>query len=149
MHMMTLVPILLLAAAIGFALFDVFWPLSIALVAGIALGWWFGKLDDNALLPHLRFWMIAPYAGIGFVWTFFKWTRFVDAAYRENRRAGPPQWRLHSYAFSAYFFWWPIDVVAYILSDLLEDVWQRISAMVAQSFDRYARWRFKGYEQER
>lgn len=130
---------ILIAAAIGLAIFDVFWPFTVVLALGMALGWWFGRLGA---LHVLQAWMILPYVAVGFAWTFFKWTRFVEDAYRTDRKAGPPKWSHHSYDFAAYFFYWPIDVVAYVLSDLLEDVWRWVSAMVARTFDRYAQWRF-------
>jgi hypothetical protein len=139
--MMWLGPLVLIAAAIAFAVFDTFWPITVGVAAGIVLGWWFGRLDDAR--PVLHLWMAVPYVLIGIAWTFFKWTRLVDDAFENRPSHGPPQWRQHSYDFAAYFFYWPLDVAAYVLTDLLRDVWSAVAAMIAQSFDRYARWRFE------
>jgi hypothetical protein len=134
--------------AVAFALADLFWPITVSVAFGVALAWWFGRLVY--LHAWLRPWMFPAYVFVGFAWVFFKWTRIVEASLREDKRiryehcrTGPPKWSQHSYDFAAYFFYWPLDVVAYMLSDFLVSLWRGISAMVSGSFDRYAEWRFK------
>jgi hypothetical protein len=79
------------------------------------------------------------------LWVFFRWTQLVDrelARSHYNHRL-PPKWSAHSYDFAPYFFYWPIDVAAYLLSDFLRQAWEFLARMVAASFDQYAEWRFK------
>jgi hypothetical protein len=131
------------------AAFDVYWPLTVALVASIAATWWFGI----AVIPWL--WnnplYIAGYLIAALIWIFFKWTRLVEKEFRYHKSLGDsqrannhhaPKWSDHSYDYLAYFFFWPFDLVAYILSDVLRDLWNLVSRMVSRSFDRYAEWRF-------
>lgn len=129
---------------VGLAIADVFWPLTIILAASLGAAWWMANLDLIWKYIHLS----PMYFVAGFVWVFFKWTRLVDRELDQAKRfhkKSPtiPKWSSHSYVFSAYFFYWPIDMLAYILSDLLSDAWEWISNMVSRSFDRYAEWRFK------
>jgi hypothetical protein len=132
-------------AAVVLAVFDVFWPFTVALLLVGGLVWWFEHFDT--VIAWLRPEFIAAYVVIGFVWVFFKWTRVVEEAWRSAKAYGskepkPPKWSEHSYDFAAYFFYWPLDLIAYLLSDFIQEAWRHISAMVARSFDRYAEWRF-------
>jgi hypothetical protein len=147
--MMTLLLITGLIVLLVFALFDTFWPLTVGLILGLAAGWWFGH--SGLLLPLLQPQFAVLYFLIGLGWVFFKWTRLVEKKLKEHyiayghntaRVPTPPKWEVHSWNFSAYFFYWPLDMVAYVLSDLLRDAWRVISRTVSRSFDRYAEWRF-------
>lgn len=130
-----------IAIVLILAAFDVFWPFTVALVLGSIAVWWWGHSAD--VIAMLRPEFVALYVLVGFAWVFFKWTRLVEKAWRDDRRSGPPKWAQHSYDFAAYFFYWPIDMVIYVLSDLVRDAWEFISTMVGRSFDRYATWRFR------
>lgn len=137
----------LLCVMIGFAVTESFIGLSvIALLALIVKGAFFGLPSLWWLLNPIY---IAPYLLIGLAWMFFRWTLYVENTLTENARyqhakEGPPEWNSHhSEGFSAYFFWWPIDVVAYLLTDVLGDLWNLVSKLVAKPFNRYAEWRFK------
>lgn len=129
-----------LLAAVLFAVFDVFWPLTVALVIGLAVGWWLGHAD--VLWSLLRWEFAVAYVAIGFAWVFFKWTRLVEARFREQDQR-PPKWADHWDDFAAYFFYWPFDVAAYVMSDLVRELWKFTARMVSRSFDRYAEWRFR------
>jgi hypothetical protein len=146
----------LLAGILGFAVFvvglavlDVFWPFTVGVVAyGIAV-WWLSLWPT--LAPYLQPPAVAAYFAAGCLWVFFKWSRLVERKWREakhNKLASqaPPTWAEHQYGFAAYFFYWPIDVVAYVLSDVLTEAWRLVSSMVSQSFNRYAQWRFNRLE---
>ncbi len=123
------------------AAFDVFWPFTVALVL-VALGaWWREGVTVFWLLWRPE--IIGAYVALGFVWVFFKWTRLVERCLRGGDRK-PPKWADHSYDFAAYFFYWPIDAAAYLLSDFVQEAWRFLARMVGRSFDRYAEWRFAG-----
>lgn len=135
-------------AALLLAAFDVFWPFTVAAVIAAGFVWWFGHV--GLVLAWLRPPYIAAYVVIGFLWMFFRWTRLVEKELRHERdtrpahRYGPPKWSTHADEMIAYFFWWPIDAWAWVLSDLLRDAWE----YVGRSFDRYAEWRFKSVSKE-
>jgi hypothetical protein len=122
------------------AAFEVFWPLTVVLAATVSGLWWVGQGDTLSTL--LQPWYLAAYFPIGFAWVFFKWTRLVEASVR-SRSKEPPEWSRHWEDFIAHFFYWPVSMLAYLLSDVLREAWRLVSRMVAQSFDRYAQWRFR------
>jgi hypothetical protein len=127
------------------AVIDVFWPFSVLAAAVIGLAWW--KLGFAALWAAASPAYMAGYFGIGFIWVFFRWTRLVEKELKDQRQRKaelhPPVWSGHSDDFIAYFFYWPVDAVAYFLSEFLQEVWDFISTFVGKSFNRYAQWRFK------
>jgi hypothetical protein len=86
--------------------------------------------------------LVVAYLAIGFVWIWFRWIRLVE----EYRSDGRKQllWSAQKYNFSGYFFYWPIDVVVFILGDLLEDIWRFVSNAVEESFNNYAAKRLGG-----
>ena len=132
--------------AVILAVCDVFWPFTVTLVCGWIAAWYLGHLQD--IRPLLRPDLIVGYIVLGLAWVFFKWTRLVEDEIKRARNLKtinpqPPRWSHHADAFIAYFFYWPLDLIAYVLDDLLSDAWKWISRMVTQSFDRYAEWRFK------
>jgi hypothetical protein len=132
--MIALAIVLVLMAA-----FDIFWPVTVALVLVGAGVWWREGLVVFWLLWRPE--IIAGYIAIGFAWVFFKWTRLIEQELRQGATR-PPKWSSRSYDFAAYFFYWPLDAVAYLLSDFLQNVWRFIARIVGRSFDRYAEWRF-------
>jgi hypothetical protein len=127
------------------AIFDTFWPFTIMVVAGIATLWWTANLMVLSTIAKPI--LIGGYILIGLAWIFFKWTRLVEKAHasalaykvRFHNEPTPPKWSDHSYDFSAYFFYWPLDVISYVLSDLVLDAWKFVSNMVGRTFDRYRR----------
>ena len=152
--MTTIVIVLILSLfIIGFAIADIFWPFTVMLVAAGIAGWWLGKLSTLAFLWHPA--LIPTYIFIGVLWVFFKWTRLVEEKFRDELRRidtysfhkndtpQAPKWRDHSYDFAAYFFYWPLDMIAYFLSNFLIDCWRFISNSVAKWFDNYAERKFR------
>ena len=130
---------LVLLIMIILAALDVFWPFTAAIVL-IAIGiWWKEGIHIFKILWQPEF--IGIYISIGFIWVFFKWTREVERCLRQGDRR-PPRWAEHNYDYAAYFFYWPIDMVAYFLSDFIREAWRFLSSIVERSFDRYAEWRF-------
>ena len=150
MDMMTLaVGIVIGIAVILLAVFDVFWPFTVSVAIAAIVVWWWAMWPNIA--PYIQPVTVAAYFGIACLWVFFKWTRLVERKWREHKQASgnaekhrpePPKWSEHSYDFAAYFFYWPIDMAAYILSDMVQEAWRFVSGMVAGSFNRYAQWRF-------
>lgn len=145
--MLTIIGIIaLVALVVIFAAFDVFWPFTVALALLAVGAWWREGLDIFWLLWRPE--IIGAYIVIGLVWVFFKWARLVETTLNRQREyrhdiLEPPQWADHSYSFAAYFFYWPADVIAYILSDLVREVWNFVASVIGGSFDRYAKWRFQ------
>lgn len=129
------------------AALDVYWPITVVLVVGIAAGFFFlgwPVLQWVTANP----WMIVAYLAIGIPWIFFRWTRYIEErfkaakAHKDTGRHHIPTWSEHKWEYAPYYFYWPVDMAAYLLSDVLRDVWDAVSAMVTRSFDRYAEWRF-------
>jgi hypothetical protein len=132
-----------LVVMVALAVFDVFWPFTVVIVCAAAAGWWLGRSGEALALFRPDLFAFYIVAGIG--WVFFKWTRLVETAWKHRSRsdARPPKWEDHTYDFAAYFFYWPIDLIAYVLSDFLREAWNFIASIVGRSFDRYAEWRFR------
>jgi hypothetical protein len=142
--------ILAVLILLGCVLADVFWPLSIVMVIGLisavsVLGW-----SVLWVLWHPIY--IGLYVVVAFCWLFFRWTQYVDAKYRkavEYKKAHPnyciaiPNWSNEWDDFIHCWFFWPMDMMAYVLKDLLADLWKFIGRMVSESFNKYAKWRFK------
>lgn len=128
------------------AAFDVFWPASLVLACIAGVVWWRTGLSSFVALwrPEL----LAAYLIIGVLWVFFKWTRLVEDAVRSHRDR-MPRWSDNSYDFAPYFFFWPLDAIAYVFSDFLREAWRVLARIVTRSFDRYAEWRFAKAATER
>lgn len=131
---------------VALAAFEVFWPTSLVLACIAGVAWW--RVGLSSFVALWRPELIAAYLIIGVLWVFFKWTRLVEDAVRE-RDARVPRWSEHSYDFAAYFFYWPLDAIAYMLSDFLQEAWRVMARIVTRSFDRYAEWRFAKAASER
>lgn len=135
-----LVVLLILAAM------DVYWPIGAAIVLVAAVGVTFYSFP-LWMWVAANWWLIFVYFLIGLPWLFFRWTRFVEKEFRKarnnkNYRDNIPQWAYHKWSFAPYYTYWPIDFVVYFLNNFLRDVWDFVSRMVSETFDRYARWRF-------
>lgn len=151
--MMTTLEIgLLLAVVVAMACLDVFWPQAIIAIAAVGfVATIHGVGPVTAMVMRWAPTILPAYALVGAGWMFFRWTRFVRRAYREahaKRRANeriedPPKWSQHSYGFAAYFFFWPTDILAYLLSDFLAEAWRFVSRLVSGAFDRYAQWVYR------
>jgi hypothetical protein len=120
------------------AALDVFWPLTVGVAA--ALSWHIWSHGFASLWALWRPQYIIAYIVIGLLWVCFRWMLLVERKLKQG--GGPPLWERHSDDFIAYFFYWPLDVVAYTFSELIVDAWDAISAVFSDSFNRYAHWRF-------
>jgi hypothetical protein len=138
----------LMVCATFLAIVEVFWPFTLVAVGLIAWGIWGNEAANQFMWSLLHWQYITPYVLVGLGWLFFKWTRVVDAALKDAKKYPGrelnflPTWSEHSYDLAPHFFYWPMSVVAYVLHDLLFDLWDYISTMVAGVFNRYANYRF-------
>ena len=142
-------------ALLVFAAVDVYWPIGAVLVAA-------GFVSTGVYSFPLWAWIlgnplsIAAYFVIGLPWLFFRWTRFVEKQLKreiERKAANKdtpyaklteiPTWKEHKWKFAPYYCYWPIDVIVYLLNDVIREIWNLVSRMVSETFDRYARWRFR------
>lgn len=151
--------VLVLVLFVGFAIAEVFWPLTLLLVVGVAATWFFTSFSFASLAFLLHPLYIGLYIVLGIFWVFFRWTKLVEKKLKQRKKdkarhpdapsrwEDVPKWSDHQWGFLAYFFYWPIDMVAYVLSDLLRDIWNIVSRLVGQVFDRYAEWRFSNLDQ--
>lgn len=151
--MLLLLEIIAVLVLLGFATAEVFWPIGILAVFALIGAWWFSHLA--MLLAFLNPFWIAAYFVIGIAWVFFKWTRAVESKLREFKRfrktypdykCDPPRWTEYWDDFTGHFFWWPFSMAAYVLKDVLINVWEWLSRLITKSFDRYAEWRFRSLE---
>lgn len=51
----------------------------------------------------------------------------------------PPLWTDHKKDYAAYFTYWPLDLVAYILGDLIKDIWIAVANRLQRYLDAFAR----------
>lgn len=68
-----------------------------------------------------------------------------DEDYAGRRDVGtatePPYWSSNKRGYGAYFIYWPIDMLAYALGELLLDAWAWLSNAVQEKFNAYSRRR--------
>jgi len=154
LFMLSAAAIFIVAAALAIA--EIFWPFTLAAAGLVAWGIWGDETTQQTLWSLLNWRYITPYVLIGLGWLFFKWTRVVESALKDTmkrvmKRAEPtrfnleaylPRWQDHSYDLAPHFFYWPLSMVAYVLHDLLFDLWDYLSDAVAGLFNKYAEHRF-------
>ncbi len=137
-----------------FAALDVYWPIGAAIFLAGAIGVFFFSFPIWAWIlanPLLIF----AYFAIGLPWLFFRWTRFVEVQFKAAKKNIAerdwdasrwerlvPKWSDHKWQFAPYYCYWPVDIIVYLLTDILNDIWKLVSRMVSEAFDRYSRWRF-------
>lgn len=51
----------------------------------------------------------------------------------------PPLWSSHKKDYAAYFTYWPFDLVAYVLGDLIKDIWNWVANRLQRYLDAFAR----------
>lgn len=51
----------------------------------------------------------------------------------------PPMWTNHKKDYAAYFTYWPFDFVAYVLGDLIKDIWNWVANRLQSFLDAFAR----------
>ncbi len=51
----------------------------------------------------------------------------------------PPLWTDHKRDYAAYFTYWPLDLVAYVLGDLIKDIWIWVANRLQKYLDAFAR----------
>ncbi len=129
------------------------WITLIAMLA--ALGFWLAP-DKHDIRWIINWRYIVPYFAAGLIWLFFKWTRIVQEGIVQAKlhpsrdpMTFMPTWSSHSYDLSAHFFYWPLSVVSWVLSDLIKDIWDIVSNAVSGVFNSYAKSRFKSLKVER
>jgi hypothetical protein len=137
------------------AIAEHFWPATLFLVLSLGWLWYQAQLS---LLWHLWHWYyLAPYFLIGLGWLWFKWDRLIAnelSSWLKYHKAETviehtPQWSQHSYDLAPHFFYWPLSMVAYVLHDLMFDVWEWISNAVSGAFNRYAEQKVKRFVQRK
>ncbi len=54
-----------------------------------------------------------------------------------------PRFRNHKRDYFSYFFYWPLDMVIYVLGELIRDIWKAVVRLVQDAFDNYSAKRTK------
>jgi hypothetical protein len=50
----------------------------------------------------------------------------------------PVLWKNHKADYAAYWAYWPVDMLIYVLGDLLRDIWNWIAKLVEAKFNAYS-----------
>jgi hypothetical protein len=138
---------------------DAFEPPLFALVIGIALIHFFGKLpvleylSSNwaTLLMYLAIYLVA---GVG--WSFFKWYLYlVDR--RESLKKGkthPSQWlipkaRDNKRKITTWMIYWVFSAFGFVFGDMVKIVYDYVYSIFGNLYDRVTHHVFKDFREEK
>lgn len=139
--------VILLLAFISIIGFERYWPTAGLLILSAYLT----GLDPTVVGLKGILLYTAGYLLFGFAWIWLRWVREIEklAQLKDEGKPHPhrggkieaPKWEERSYDYASYFFYWPIDALVYLLSDVLSDLWDFISNQFKAAFNNYAAWR--------